>query len=46
MLAAQLLVSAKSLAFVPVIVILEMFRLVVPVLVRVTFLAALVVPSA
>jgi hypothetical protein len=42
-LAGQLLVSAKSPAFVPAIVKLEMFRFAVPVLVSVTFLAALVV---
>ena len=43
MLAGQLLVSAKSPAFVPVIVILETLRLVVPVLVSVTLFTALVV---
>jgi len=42
-LAGQLLVSTKSPAFVPVIAKLEMFRFAVPVLVSVTFLAALAV---
>jgi len=43
---AQVLVSEKSPASVPVMVILEMFRVALPVLNRVTPLLALVVPTA
>ena len=45
-LAGQWLVAAKSLALLPVMVILEMFRFVVPVLVSVTPLEVLLVSSA
>ena len=45
MLAGQLFVSAKSLVLVPVNVIPEMFRFVVPLLVSVTVFAVLAVPN-
>ena len=41
----QVLLSAKSLAFAPVIVMLVIYRIAVPLLVSVTLFAALVVPT-
>ena len=43
--AGQLLVCAKSAAFTPEIVMLPMFSVAVPLLVRVIFCAALVMPT-